>query len=89
LPEDMRYYCASDHAVGTKERNDPSVLLKVGVDADDNIYIIDCIWKRMPTDEAVEAMLEMGSGSKRPDPVVGRARAHLEVDRAVFAQAHA
>lgn len=66
LPEDLRYYCASDHAVGTKERNDPSVLLKVGVDADDNIYIIDCIWKRMPTDEAVEAMLEMGSGSKRP-----------------------
>src|SRR5690606_5501768 len=21
LPEDLRYYCASDHAVGTKERN--------------------------------------------------------------------
>lgn len=66
LPEDLRYYCASDHAVGTNQRNDPSCLLKVGVDAQDNIYLIDAVWKKMPSDVAVEAMLQMGGGKKRP-----------------------
>jgi len=66
LPENLRYYCASDHAVGTNQRNDPSCLIKVGVDAQDNIYLIDAIWRRMPTDEAVEAMLAMAGGNKRP-----------------------
>lgn len=66
LPDDLRYYCASDHAVGTKQRNDPSCLLKVGVDRQNNIYVIDTIWKRMPTDVAVTAMLAMAGGDQRP-----------------------
>ena len=66
LPDDLRFYCSSDHAVGTKERNDPSCFLKVGIDKQDNIYIVDCIWRRMPTDEAVEAMLAMAGGNMRP-----------------------
>jgi predicted phage terminase large subunit-like protein len=66
LPETLRFYCASDHAVGEKQRNDPTVLLKVGVDQQDNIYLLDCIWKRIPTDEAVEAMLTMGGGNMAP-----------------------
>jgi predicted phage terminase large subunit-like protein len=66
MPDDLRYYCSSDHAVGTAQRNDPSCLLKIGVDKQDNIYILDCIWRRMPTDEAVEAMLAMGGGDKKP-----------------------
>ncbi|MEC5291582.1 phage terminase large subunit [Aurantimonas sp. C2-3-R2] len=66
LPDDLRIYCASDHAVSMAERRDPTVLLKVGVDKQDNIYVLDCIWKQMPADVAVEAMLTMGGGSNKP-----------------------
>ena len=66
LPDELRFYCASDHAVGLKQRNDPSCLLKVGVDAQDNIYLIDVVWKKMATDTAVEAMLQMARGNMRP-----------------------
>lgn len=66
LPENLRFYASSDHAVGETQRNDPSCLLKVGVDAQDNIYVIDCDWRRMATDVAVEAMLAMGGGNMRP-----------------------
>ncbi len=66
LPENLRYYCASDHAVGTKQRNDPSCFGKAGVDAQDNLWLTDLFWKRVPTDQAVEAMLAMGTGSTAP-----------------------
>lgn len=66
LPDDLRFYCASDHAVATKQRNDPSCFVKVGVDKQNNIYIVDVIWRRMATDVAVEAMLAMAGGNMRP-----------------------
>lgn len=66
LPTELRIYCASDHAVGEKQRNNPSCFIKVGVDRQNNIYLLDCIWRRMPTDAAVEAMLAMASGDQRP-----------------------
>jgi hypothetical protein len=52
----------ADHAVGTKQRNDPSCFGKVGVDKQSNIYSPNCIWERMATDRAVEQMLAMGGG---------------------------
>ena len=66
LPDELRIYCSSDHAVKEKQRNDPSCFLKVGVDKQNNIYILDCIWRRMATDVAVEAMLAMAGGNMRP-----------------------
>lgn len=66
LPDELRIYCASDHAVSTKQRNDPSCLIKVGVDRQDNIYILDVFWRRAPADVVVEAMLNMGSGNTPP-----------------------
>jgi predicted phage terminase large subunit-like protein len=67
LPDELRVYCASDHAVSTKQRRDPSCFLKVGVDRQDNIYLLECWWKRARTDEAVEAMLTMGAtGNMQP-----------------------
>lgn len=66
LPEHLSIYCASDHAVGTSQRNDPSCFIKIGVDKNDDIYILDVIWKKMKSDVAVEAMLTMGSGNMRP-----------------------
>lgn len=66
LPDNLRYYCASDHAVATKQRNDPSCFIKVGVDPQSNIYVLDVVWKRMKTDEAVEAMLTMAGDDRKP-----------------------
>jgi predicted phage terminase large subunit-like protein len=66
LPEDLRFYAASDHAVATGQRNDPSCFIKIGVDRHDDIYITDVVWKKMPSDMAVEAMLAMCRGDNAP-----------------------
>lgn len=66
LPDDLRIYASSDHAVGTGQRNDPSCFLKVGIDRNSDIYLLDCIWKKMRSDVAVEAMLTMARGNMKP-----------------------
>lgn len=66
LPDGLRIYCASDHAVTTNQRSDSTVLLKVGVDKQNNIYLLDCWWRKARTDAVVEAMLEMGGGANPP-----------------------
>lgn len=65
-PSQLRIYCASDHAVSTAQRADPTVLLRVGIDERNNIYLLDCFWKKARTDEVVEAMLSMGGAAPRP-----------------------
>lgn len=62
----LRVYCASDHAVSQAQRADPTVLLRVGVDAQHNIYLLDCFWKKAKSDEVVEAMLAMARQEPRP-----------------------
>lgn len=59
LPDLLRFYAASDHAVATTERRDYTVLLTAGVDKNSNIYLLDCIWQRMKTDKACESMLAL------------------------------
>lgn len=60
LPEDLRIYAASDHAVGVdKTRNDATCLLIVGVSQDDDVYLLDVWWEKRPADKVVKAMLEM------------------------------
>lgn len=66
LPEDLRFYCTSDHAVGTNQRNDLSCFGKAGVDKNDNLWLTDIFWERVPTDIAVEAMLSMAGGKNKP-----------------------
>lgn len=66
LPEDLRYYAASDHAVATGQRNDPSCFGLIGVSRQNDIYFINVVWKKMPADMAVEAMLALGSGKQKP-----------------------
>jgi len=66
LPEDLRIYAASDHAVATGQRNDFTVLLKVGVDAQSNIYVLECVWAKLKSDAATEAMLAMANGKWKP-----------------------
>lgn len=66
MPEDLRYYCSSDHAVSTRQHRDYTVLLKAAIDKQDNIYLTECFWKRAASHEAVEAMLTMGTGRTQP-----------------------
>lgn len=57
--QDLTLYAASDHAVGKdKTRNDQSVLVIVGVDELDNLYIVDCWHGREAPDFVVERMID-------------------------------
>ena len=60
LPGNLRYYCGSDHAVRTEEVNDPSALIPVGVDSNDDIWVLpDVFWDRADAGAQVDAMLEI------------------------------
>lgn len=59
LPTNLRIYAASDHAVGIKQEHDKTCLLIVGVDERDQIWLLDCWWKRAKTDSVVDAMVKM------------------------------
>jgi len=59
LPAGMRIYAASDHAVGTLQTHDKTCLLIVGVDGIGDIWVIDCVWKRMGPKEAIAEMLRL------------------------------
>ena len=59
LPNGLRIYAASDHAVSTKQENDKTCLLIAGVDERSNIWLLDAWWKRARTDATVEAMLAL------------------------------
>ena len=58
-PEGLRIYGASDHAVATKQHNDMTCMLIVGVDAHDNIWLLDCFWARVGSPLQVDAMLNL------------------------------
>lgn len=63
-PEDiadkrLSYYAAWDFAVGKKESNDYSVGVVVGVDLEDNVYVVD-VWRgRWQSNELVEKILDL------------------------------
>lgn len=65
LPKGLRMYAASDHAVGEKQVHDKTCLLVVGVDSVGDIWIVDCIWRRMGPKEAIESMLNL-AGTHKP-----------------------
>ncbi len=58
LPKNLRKYGASDHAVTEKQKNDASVIGCVGIDDQDDIWVLpDLVWDRMETDGIVETLL--------------------------------
>lgn len=57
LPTGLRYYGASDHALSVDPTRDASVLLIFGVDANDVIYLVDCFWGRVETEELSEKII--------------------------------
>jgi predicted phage terminase large subunit-like protein len=60
LPANLRCYSASDHAVSLKQYADKTVLLTVGVDENDHIWVLsDCVWRSMTAEQSTEAMLRI------------------------------
>jgi predicted phage terminase large subunit-like protein len=60
IPKNIRVYAASDHAVSVAQDADKTVLMCVGVDEDDNIWVLpDLFWRRAQTDAVCDGMLEM------------------------------
>jgi predicted phage terminase large subunit-like protein len=64
-PEDLpafdklNIFAASDHATSLKRHGDPSVIGLIGVDYKQNVYVLpDLVWKKLPIDQLVEAMLQ-------------------------------
>ena len=58
LPKNLRKYGASDHAVTEKQQNDPSVIGCVGVDENNELWVLpDLVWDHMETDRTVEEII--------------------------------
>lgn len=71
IPKNIRIYAASDHAVSVAQDADKTVLMCVGVDEDDNIWVLpDIFWRRAQTDTVCDGMLDM---MKRRRPISWRA----------------
>jgi len=58
IPTNIRKYGASDHAVSEKQKADFTVLGCVGIDENDDIWVLpDLVWERMETDRTVDELL--------------------------------
>lgn len=66
LPDNLRWYAASDHALSTDHRRDPSCFGKGGVDEAGHLWLDELFWQRVPPEVAVETMLSMGTGKRQP-----------------------
>lgn len=65
LPSNLRCYAASDHAVSLAQYADKTCLLAVGLDSNENIYVLpDLVWRSMNAEQTVEAMLRMMKAHK-------------------------
>jgi predicted phage terminase large subunit-like protein len=66
LPENLRWYASSDHAVSLDQRRDPSCFGKAGVDKHGHLWLDELFWQRVASEVAVETMLSMGTGPRQP-----------------------
>jgi predicted phage terminase large subunit-like protein len=58
LPRNLKKYGASDHAVSQKQTADSTVLGCVGIDEENDIWILpDIVWERMETDQTVDEII--------------------------------
>ena len=58
LPKQLRLYGASDHAVTSKQARDLNCLGCIGVDENDEIWVLpDLVWRRMETDAVVDELI--------------------------------
>lgn len=60
LPDRLRIYAASDHAVAEKQHNDRTCCLIAGVDDHDEIWILpDIFWERSGPEKVVNAIIRL------------------------------
>jgi predicted phage terminase large subunit-like protein len=60
LPTNLRYYAASDHAISLEQNRDKTCMGMVGVDEEDNIWILpDVVWAQLDAENQVEAMIQL------------------------------
>lgn len=60
LPSNLRFYGASDHAVATTQDADRTCMGCVGLDENDNVWVLpDIFWRRARTDQVVDGMLDL------------------------------
>lgn len=60
LPEAMRYFGASDHAVSMDAVADPSCMGIFGICPQGNAYVLpDLVWRKLPSVDAVEEMIRL------------------------------
>ncbi len=57
LPKDLRYYITSDHSVTVGPHSNKTCILVGGVDENLDLWLVDCFWRKVDTEAAVEAML--------------------------------
>lgn len=56
-PKNLKIYAASDHAISSKQGSDYTVIAVVGIDDEDNIYVLDIDQRRMDAEAQVDSML--------------------------------
>lgn len=61
---ELRIYMASDHAVSQKQENDKTCIVVGGVDKHDNLWLLDCWWRKAPPDVVVEKLLDFAEKYK-------------------------
>ena len=76
-PDEMRYYCAWDLAIGKRDRNDYTVGMIVGVNERDELYIMDVVRGRYDGFEIVERILDLYEQWK--PSMVGIEKGHIEM----------
>lgn len=60
LPENLRKFGASDHAISQKQKSDKSCLGCVGFDERGDIWILpDIVWERLTGDQQIDAMIRL------------------------------
>lgn len=57
VPENLRYYVCSDHGVTTNATSNKTCMIVGGVDAQLDLWLVDCFWRKVDAEAAVEAML--------------------------------
>jgi predicted phage terminase large subunit-like protein len=80
----MKFYCAWDLAIGQKDRNDYSVGMVIGIDEQDQMFVMDVVRGRFDGFELVEQILDLYE-TWRPS-IIGIERGHIEMALGPFLQ---
>lgn len=65
LPQNLKIFVASDHAVSTAEQNDPSCMVPFGICEQGTAWVLpDILWRKVNSMEAVEEMLSIIAARK-------------------------